>query len=103
VLIYDRRRCRPPQSTEVRMRLTLRQRAQLGQLEREGWHLLFVRGETSLAFLTHPARGHAALGRDGRLIAVRTLPLRQDDSDDPRRIGPLRVPERPAPAHAVRA
>lgn len=81
MLIYDRRRCRPPQAREVRMRLTLPQRAKLGQLEREGWRLLFVRGETSLAFLTHTARGYAALGREGRLIMVRTLPLRQDDSD----------------------
>lgn len=95
MLIHDRRRCRPPLASEVRTRLTLPQRAQLGQLEREGWRLLFVRGETSLAFLTHPARGHAALGREGRLIMVRTLPLRQEDRPEPQAAGAVHAA--PAP------
>lgn len=98
MLIYDRRRCRPPQSTEVRTRLTLPQRAQLGQLEAAGWRLLFVRGETSLAFVTHDEHGHAALARDGRTIVVRTLPLRQDDPDDLLELGPAQ----PVPAAAAR-
>lgn len=79
MLIYDRRRCRPPQAAEMRGRLTLPQRARLGQLEREGWHMLFVRGEPAAAFLTHDEQGHGMLGRDGRLIAVRALPQRQED------------------------
>lgn len=92
MLIYDRRRCRPPQATEVRTRLTLPQRARLGQLEADGWRLLFVRGEASMAFVTHDVHGHAALARDGRPIAVRTLPLRQDDPDDLLDIAPSPVP-----------
>lgn len=79
MLIYDRRRCRPPQLAEMRRRLTLSQRARLGLLEQEGWSLLFVRGEPTAAFLTHAEQGHGMLGRDGRLIGVRALPQRQDD------------------------
>lgn len=102
MLIYDRRRCRPPQATEVRRRLTLPQRARLGQLEATGWRLLFVRGEPSMAFVTHEQHGHAALARDGRSIVLRTLPVRQDDPDDLLEIGPL--PARaPDARHEARA
>lgn len=83
MLIYDRRRCRPPQAAEVRGRLTLPQRARLGQLEREGWQMLFVRGEPAAAFLTHGEQGHGMLGRDGRLISVRALPQRQEGPAEP--------------------
>ena len=82
MLIHDRRRCRPPESTEIRRRMTLPQRARLGQLEHEGWQLLFVRGESSQVFVTHETLGHATLARDGRMIRVRTLPARQEDRGD---------------------
>lgn len=79
MLIYDRRRCRPPQPDEMRRRLSLPQRARLGQLEHEGWRLLFVRGEPAVAYLTHEERGHAMLAREGRPVAVRSLPVRTGD------------------------
>lgn len=83
MLIYDRRRCRPLEDSEKRRRLTLPQRAKLGHLEHMGWEFLFVRGEASTAFLRHAEHGTAALARDGRLIAVRSLPLRQQEPHDP--------------------
>jgi hypothetical protein len=79
MLIYDRRRCRPPAVDEMRRRLTIPQRARLGQLEGEGWRLLFVRGEPAVAFISHATHGYAMLPREGRQIAVRSLPLRTDD------------------------
>lgn len=97
MLIYDRRRCVPPPATDVRSRLTLPQRARLGQLEAEGWRLLFVRGEASLAFVTHDTLGHVALGRDGRPIPVRSLPGRREDAADREAV------ERPEPAGESRA
>ena len=83
MLIYDRRRCRPPQADETRRRLTLTQRARMGQLEHDGWRLLFVRGEPTVAFLMHDEQGCAMLGRDGRLVGVRALPQRQEDRRSP--------------------
>lgn len=80
MLIYDRRRCRPLRAEETRRRLTLSQRARLGLLERDGWQLLFVRGEPSTAFLSHELEGYGMLGRDGRLIGVRALPQRGGDA-----------------------
>ena len=82
MLIYDRRRCRPPQAEETRRRLTLSQRARLGLLEKDGWQLLFVRGEPSSAFLAHEQEGYGMLGRDGRLIAIRALPLRGAEGEE---------------------
>lgn len=86
MLIYDRRRCRPLQAPEQRKRLSPRQRTELAQLELEGWRLLFVRGEAASAYVTHELHGHGVLVRDGRLVALDALPLRQDDQ---------------APAHAA--
>jgi hypothetical protein len=80
MLIYDRRRCRPQALDEMRRRLTIAQRARLGQLEIEGWRLLFVRGEPAVAFITHEVQGHAMLAREGRPIAVRSLPVRTADT-----------------------
>lgn len=79
MLIYDRRRCRPIPGAELRRRLTLSQRAKLSWLEHTGWRLLFVRGEPASAFLEHDDRGYAAIARDGRVVAVRSLPLRPGD------------------------
>ena len=81
MLIYDRRRCRPPADYEMRRRLTIAQRARLGELEHEGWRLLFVRGEHAVAFVAHDERGYGMLPREGRLLSVRSLPLRTVDAD----------------------
>lgn len=80
MLIYDRRRCRPLRAEETRHRMTLSQRAQLGLLEKEGWQLLFVRGEPSTAFLSHELLGYGMVGREGRLIGLRALPQRGADA-----------------------
>lgn len=80
MLIYDRRRCRPPEAQQVRGRLSLAQRAKLLWLEQKGWRLLFVRGESNAAFLSHETDGQAMLARDGRMIAVRSLATRPDDA-----------------------
>lgn len=79
MLIYDRRRCRPPADHEMRGRLTIAQRARLGELEHEGWRLLFIRGEPAVAFVAHEERGYGMLPREGRLLAVRSLPVRAAD------------------------
>lgn len=79
MLIYDRRRCRPQAMQEMRRRLTLPQRARLVELEGAGWRLLFVRGEPAVAFVSHEQQGYAMLPREGRPIAVRSLPLRTSD------------------------
>lgn len=79
MLIYDRRRCRPLAAPEQLKRLTPRQRSQLAQLELEGWRLAFVRGEAASAFVRHPAHGDGVLVRDGRLVMLQALPVRQDD------------------------
>ena len=80
MLIYDRRRCRPQAPQEMRRRLTLPQRARLAELEAAGWELLFVRGEPAVAFVSHAQQGYARLPREGRPIAVRSLPLRTADA-----------------------
>lgn len=80
MLIYDRRRCRPLDTDQVRQRMTITQRAQLGLLEQEGWRLLFVRGEPAGAFVEHSSKGYGLLSRDGRMIAVRSLPVRGNDA-----------------------
>ena len=79
MLIYDRRRCRPLPGAEVRRRLTLTQRAKLAWYETMGWRLLFVRGEPASVFLTHEEKGNAVIVRDGRVLAVRSLPVRPED------------------------
>lgn len=80
MLIYDRRRCRPLPDTELRQRLTLAQRAKLVWLESTGWRLLFLRGTPASAFLSHADKGYATIIRDGRVVSVRSLALRPDDS-----------------------
>lgn len=97
MLIYDRRRCRPPADHEMRRRLSIAQRARLGELEREGWRLLFVRGEHAVAFVAHEQRGYGMLPREGRLLAVRSLPLRTEDASASSGV------DEPAPAHAAGA
>lgn len=79
MLIYDRRRCRPLPGAELRRRLTLAQRAKLNWLESTGWSLLFLRGEPAQAFVSHSDNGLAAVTRDGRVVAVRSLSRRPDD------------------------
>lgn len=88
MLIYDRRRCRPLRSEEMRKRLTSPQRAQLHLLESEGWQLRFVRGKGSAAFLSHDDHGYGMLACDGRLVAVSELPQRQDNVEMPPPIAP---------------
>jgi hypothetical protein len=88
MLIYDRRRCRPMEPAELRSRLTLVQRAKLGELESAGWELQFVRGTAATAYVRHAEHGQAMLSYTGRLVRVRELAMRDDSgspeaSDDP--------------------
>lgn len=83
MLIYDRRRCRPVPGLELRRSLPLAQRAKLSWLEYLGWRLLFVRGDTAAVFVAHDHKGYAMIGRDGRVLAVRSLTVRPEDRRDP--------------------
>lgn len=83
MLIYDRRRCRPLPGPEVRRRLAIAQRAKLSWLEYLGWRLLFVRGEPASVFVAHDQKGYAVIGRDGRVVGVRSLTVRPADRKDP--------------------
>ncbi len=76
MFIYDRRRCRPMDPAQMRARLSLVQRAKLGELESAGWKLRFVRGTAAAAFISHPDQGHALLSYTGRVVRVRELPVR---------------------------
>lgn len=68
MLIHDRRRCRPMPGTAIRAQLNTHQLVKLGELERQGWQLRFVRRPHGAAILARTDNSHAVLERDGRLL-----------------------------------
>lgn len=80
MLIQDRRRCRPQSTQDFRAMLSTAQLIQLGQLEREGWRLRFVRQRPSqlpVTVLGARDESHAVLHADGRLEYSTALSLRK--------------------------